>query len=111
MMLGQLIADLENEAVAEEALLALGDLVLIAGVNEIAARDNASAGTVVAAAIGSFIGTAGPEAWMSAMRAASDSPSPGAACLRVMLQHTIGVAAAPGVQPFHAESGTNGWCV
>ena len=92
MMLGELIADLENEAVAEAALLALGDLVLIAAANERAARDGETVGAVVGNAVGTFIGTAGPDAWMAAMRAASDSAAPGAACLEVMLKHTLRVA-------------------
>lgn len=89
MMLGALIEALEDEAAAEEALLMLGDLVLLAGVREIAARDGETVGTVIADAIGTFIVTAGSDTWLATMRAATDSEVPGAACLRVMLEHAL----------------------
>lgn len=85
MMLGDLIAQLDDEATAVETLLATGDIGLVARVQAAAEAAGSSLGELLQELIGSFGRTAGSSDWIAVMNAAGRSEAPGAACLRVML--------------------------
>jgi hypothetical protein len=85
MMLGDLIAQLEDEALAAEALLATGDVVLIARVQAAAETARSPVGAFLQEQIGRFSTCATADEWVAVMNAAGRDELPGAACLRVML--------------------------
>lgn len=85
MMLGDLISQLGDETVALEALIATGDIALIAKVQTAAGNTRVSVGEFIADLIGCFGATAKSDDWIAVMSAAGRSEVPGAACLRVML--------------------------
>jgi hypothetical protein len=89
MMLGDLMARLEDEAVAEEMLLATADLALIGRVRSLAGEDGTSVGACLSRLIGRFLDCADADAWMAVMSAAGRSDDPGAACLSRMVQSAL----------------------
>ena len=90
MLLGDLIAQLEDEAVATEALLAIGDIVLMAWLQAASAAARSPVGVFLQELICRFSAHASPDDWIAVMNAAGRAELPAAACLRVM----IGVALA-----------------
>ena len=95
MMLGDLIAELADEATAMEALLATGDIAIVSRVRAAAAAAGQPVGECLEHLIGRFHSAASPDDWMAVMSAASRSQTPGAACLRAMLEVALGRSAAP----------------
>jgi len=89
MLLGDLIARLDDDTVAAETLLALGDIKLIAWARTTAARDGVSVGSFLIEVIGRLAQAADPDAWLSLMSAAGRSDNPGAACLRTAIVFTM----------------------
>lgn len=85
MMLGDLIAQLEDESVATEALLAIGDIVLMARVQAAADAVRTPVGAFLQELIGRFSAHASSDDWIAVMNAVGRAELPGAACLRVML--------------------------
>jgi hypothetical protein len=94
MLLGELMAHLDDEPTAEEALLATGDLALIAGLRQAAAAEGATIGAHLMQRVADFVACAGPDDWMAVMTAASGASDPGAACLRAMLRSSVSGCAA-----------------
>jgi hypothetical protein len=90
MLLGDLIARLDDEATAIETLLATGDVALIARVQAAAAARQSTLGEALQAMIGEFCFNARPEDWIALMTAAARSDAPGAECLCVMLTTVLG---------------------
>ena len=64
MMLGDLLAEFDNEASADEALLALGDLRLVAAVRQRAAAEGVEPGTIVVRAVRHYAERAPDEEWV-----------------------------------------------
>lgn len=85
MMLGTMIAQLEDETVAQEALLATGDIALIARVQRAADAAGSPVGGLLQELIGRFNAHAASDDWIAVMNAAGRAEMPGAACLRIML--------------------------
>lgn len=90
MLLGELIARFQDETVAGETLLSLGNLALIARLAALAAERNVSVGQLVAQAVGQFVNGASDEEWLSLMGQMSSATDPG----RVFL-HRVLMNAAP----------------
>jgi hypothetical protein len=88
-MLGDLLAQFEDEAVAAEALLSLDDLALVARVQEAAARAGLDAGTFASASVGRFVNGASDEDWLGLLGAVSKAEDPGAAFLKRVLAREI----------------------
>lgn len=89
MLLGDVIARLEDEAVAAETLLALGDLALMMRVEEAAAARALSAGEFAADAVALFSSQASDEDWVSLIGVMGQADDPGRVCLRKMIEFAL----------------------
>ena len=89
MLLGTVITQLQDEAVALDTLLALDDLALLARVRHAADMEGLPLGEFISDAIGRFIQGADDESWLALMTAASRASDPGSAGLKCMLDHTL----------------------
>lgn len=85
MLLGDLIASLDCDAAATDMLLAGGDLALLARVRNAASDAGVPLVDCLEDLIGHFNAAATADDWIAVMNAAGRSETPGAACLRVML--------------------------
>lgn len=85
MILGDLMARLDDERLATETLLATGDLALIAQVQRLAGAREQTVGGIIADAIAAFSSTASPDDWMQLMSAANRTENPGGAVLRQIM--------------------------
>src|SRR5262245_13044078 len=91
MLLGDVIARFENEAVLSETLFALDDLALMARIATLAAEDNLSVGEVATHAIGRFVNGASDEEWLTLIGQMSRAEDPG----QVFLRHALSSAWLP----------------
>lgn len=82
MLLGDLIARFDDDAVATEALLALDDLPLAARVREAAAREGLTPGEYASSAVQYFSSSASDEDWVTAIGQMGRSQEPGLELLR-----------------------------
>ncbi len=90
MLLGQLIRDLSDEGEAAEALRGLGDLPLLARVEQAAQAQDMGAGAYAALAVMRFADQAGDDDWLALMTALERADDPGVACLRAMVVWALG---------------------
>ena len=81
MLLGTMLARLDNEADAAKAIEALGDLVLFAEVRAMGAHHDETPGEYVAGAAGRFAARASDEDWLGLMTALERSDTPARAAL------------------------------
>ena len=81
-MLGDLIARLEDEAVAAEALLSLDDLPLVARVAEASVGAGLPPGAYAAAAVGRYVAEADDQEWLSLIGIMTRDTDPSGAFLR-----------------------------
>jgi hypothetical protein len=91
MLLGDVIARLEDDAVADETLVALGDLILTARVAAAAAREAMTRGEFVAACVGQFAAGSSDEQWVQVLGKMARAGDPG----QVFLRHAIEAALPP----------------
>lgn len=82
MLLGDLIAALEDDAFADETLVALDDLALTARVVAAADAEGLSRGEYVAAAVGRFAAGCSDEAWLTVIGQMGRAADPGHLLLR-----------------------------
>lgn len=85
MQLGDLIRRLQEEGVAVESLLLLGDATLLARVASTAAMFDEDVGAYVAAVAGRFAASADDETWLRLIGDVERAADPGAAALRRMV--------------------------
>jgi len=85
MLLGELINRFEDEGVAMETLMAIGDLALTTQVREAAAQEGISPGAFLSRATRIFTNEASEDDWLSLMGAMGRAEDPGLVCLRRML--------------------------
>lgn len=90
MLVGDLIARFEDEAVAAEALLAIEDIGLTAEVSRAAAEQEVTVGEFAAAAVQRFANQASNEEWMTMMGRIARAEDPGLAFLRHVLSVAVG---------------------
>lgn len=88
-MLGDLIARLEDEAVAAEALLSLDDLPLVARVAKASASAGLPSGAYAAAAVGRYVAEADDKEWLSLIGIMTRDTDPSGAFLRRALSRDI----------------------
>ena len=93
MQLGDVIAQLEDEAVADEALIALDDLALAARVADAAAREAVTRGEYVAACVGRFAAEASDEDWVTVLGQMGRVDDPGRILLRRAIEAALPAAA------------------
>lgn len=89
-MLGDLIARLEDEAVAAEALLWLDDLPLVARVAAASEKAGMPPGVYASTAVGRFASEATDEEWLSLIGVMTQDTDPGGAFLRRALAKSLG---------------------
>jgi hypothetical protein len=82
MLLGDLIARLEDETFAAETLLSIGDLSLTAEVIDAAAREGVTTGEYVVACVGHFANQASDQEWVTLVGQMGKSDAPGQVFLR-----------------------------
>ncbi len=93
MLLGDVIAGLDDEAAAMETLVSLGDLALLRRVEEAAAEHALTPGEFAAQAVGSFSSRASDEDWVSLIGVMGRTAEPGQACLKGMVEFALRPAA------------------
>lgn len=89
-MLGDLIARLEDEAIAAEALLSLNDLSLVARVAKASAGAGLPPGAYAAAAVGRYVTEADDQEWLSLIGIMTRHADPSGAFLRRALAKELG---------------------
>ena len=87
MLLGDLMARFADEAVAEEAILGLSDLALLAQLRAQAEANGLELGTYVAAAANRYASDASDEEWTTLIGAMGRAADPGATYLRRALAY------------------------
>lgn len=85
MLLGDVLAQLDDETLAEDTLLSLGDLPLIAAAKAKAASNAETLGSYLVEEVGRFLAHADSEAWVNLMSAINRADQPGTECLRHIL--------------------------
>lgn len=89
MLLGTLFQKLEDEEIAAEALLSLGDIVLLAGVEKARTMHDETIGEYVSGATRRFSRLASDEDWLRLMTALERSESPAQSCLATIVRWSI----------------------
>jgi hypothetical protein len=89
MLLGNILKDLKDEQNAEVALVSLGDLVLVAAVDQARKAHDETLGEYVSGAAQRFARLASDEEWLQLMTAVEKSDNPASACLSVMLNWSV----------------------
>jgi hypothetical protein len=89
MLLGDMIRDLTDERNAAEALMALGDLPMVAAIEQARAPHGESAGAYAAGAVARFADHAGDEDWLALMNTIERTDDPASACLRAMIAWSL----------------------
>jgi hypothetical protein len=85
MLLGDVIARFEDEALVNETLFALDDLALTARIATLAAENDVSAGEFAMQSIGRFVNGASDEEWLTLIGQMSRAENPG----QVFLRHAL----------------------
>jgi hypothetical protein len=81
MLLGDVLARFDDETVAAETILGLGDLALIARLRERAEMVGQSLGEYAAATVRCYAASAPDEEWITLMGALGRAENPGAVCM------------------------------
>jgi hypothetical protein len=89
MLLGDLIARFSEETVAEEAVLAIGDLAILASLRKEADEKGLGLGACMAEAARRYADEASDEEMITLMGLMSRAQDPGAIYLRRALAHTL----------------------
>lgn len=89
MLLGDIIARLDDETIAMQALAGLGDLPLLLRVETAAAEEGLTPGAFAAQAVTVFSNRASDEDWVSLIGAMGQTSDPGQACLRKMVEFAL----------------------
>ena len=87
MLLGDLIARFDDEAVAEETIVAIGDLATLAAAREGAAAQGVSVGAYLATTARRYANEASDEEWITLLGIMGKTPDPGAVFLQRALAH------------------------
>lgn len=85
MQLGEIIRGFNDEARATEALIASGDIVLLARVNAMTSRFGESIGDYASGAVRRFANLASSEDWLGLMNVLERVSDPGTGCLTYMV--------------------------
>lgn len=89
MLLGDIIARLDDEAHAMETLVGFGDLALVLRVEAAAAEAALTPGAFIARALQMFSDRASDEDWVSLIGAMGQAADPGQVCLRKMIEFAL----------------------
>ncbi len=86
MLLGDIIARFQDEAVVSETLFSLSDLALTASVVARAAENNVTTGELAVESVGRFVDGATDDEWLTLIGQMSRADDPGRVFLRRVLQ-------------------------
>ncbi len=89
MLLGDLIARVQEPTFAAEALLALDDLALMARIQDASAREGLTSGAFISQSIAGFVNRATDEEWLGMIGAMSKAENPGQAFLHFALTKAL----------------------
>lgn len=89
MLLSAIMTELGDDAAAEAALIALGDIVLLAAVDTARAEHDESVGEYVSGATRRFARLATDEDWLQLMTRLERADSPAGACLSTMVRWSL----------------------
>lgn len=89
MLLGDIIASFQDEAVIDETLFSLGDLALTTRLVALAAKSNVSTGELAMQSVGRFVNGASDEEWLALFGQMSRSDNPGQVFLRRALATAV----------------------
>lgn len=89
MQLGDIVARLNDEATAAEALLGCGDLALLVDVADAAGRFGETPGDYAAGSIRRFANSAADEDWLALMTALERTDDPARTCLVKMVSWSL----------------------
>jgi hypothetical protein len=89
MLLGDMLARLEDETVAAEALLALHDLALLMRVKAAAASDDLTAGEFTVMSVDHFVTHASGQDWLTLNGLMARAEDPGQVFLRRVLSDAL----------------------
>jgi hypothetical protein len=89
MLIGELITRLEDEAIAAETLIGLGDVALLADVSAAAADQSVTLGEFTVMSVERFATHAADEEWLTMIGRLSRTSDPGAAFLRQVLAAAV----------------------
>jgi hypothetical protein len=96
MLLGELLSRFGDEAAAEEAALAIGDIVLLSALHAAAAAQGLGIGELMLTAMRRYSAAAGDEEWLSLMAALGRSDDPARVALERMLRWSLAHDTADG---------------
>ena len=89
MLLGDLLAELSDEASATEAILSVNDLPMLAAMRRQAAADGVDLPAYVAGTVRRYASEATDEEWITLMGLLTRAPDPGAVCLKRAFEHAL----------------------
>ena len=89
MLLGDVIAGLDDEVHAMQTLIGLGDLALVVRVEQAATGEGLTPGAFAARAVQLFSSQASDEDWVSLIGVMGQTADPGQACLRKMVEFAL----------------------
>lgn len=95
MLLGTMIKELQDERSAVAALLALGDVLLLADVEAVRSQYDETVGEYVTGAAQRFARLADDEDWLALMTALERADQPAPVCLSHMVRWSIARDTAP----------------
>ena len=110
MLLSDVLTRLQDEPTAEQALTALGDLVLVAEIDAARAPHEETLGEYVANASRRFAASAGDEDWLQLMGQLERAEAPAEACLRGMLRWALDRDSHPEEAATACTCGGSGGC-
>ena len=89
MLLGDLLAELTDEASATEIILRTDDLSMLAAVRQQAQAAGLDLPAYVSGAVRRYACEASDEEWITLMGLLNRSPDPGATCLKRAFEHAL----------------------
>jgi hypothetical protein len=89
MLLGEIMSELKDETTAASALASLGDLILIAQVDEARGIHDETPGEYASGAAQRFARMASDEDWQQLMTFLEKSETPAVTCLTTMLRWSV----------------------
>jgi hypothetical protein len=98
MLLGDVIATLEDDVVADETLIGLADLALTARVVAAAAAEGMTRGEFVAAAVGRFAAGCADDEWLTVLGQMGRAADPGQVLLRRAIEAALSGGAVPSAE-------------
>ena len=99
MQLGEIIRGFDDEARAAEALVACGDIVLLARVDAMTRKFDENIGEYASGSVRRFANLAGSEDWLGLMNVVERAADPGTECLMYMVGWSLKRDEAPAVPP------------